>query len=145
MPEPQREQFGSPEEEIKALEEKLQQKKQELLSRGAPVPEEKEVFREVLKQHIEEAHPVSPPQVTPISGLGHLPADDFKKKTDNTKEKEIRQEQVRDLVELALSSSIRDAIKEAEKSTPYLLDELHDHLVDEYYDKLLALRKIKAI
>jgi len=49
------------------------------------------------------------------------------------------------LVEVALTRTIHEAVKVAESATPYLLDELHDHLVDDYYEKLVALRKIKAL
>lgn len=51
---------------------------------------------------------------------------------------------VQNLVAQALSGSIADAVEKAYRENPYLLDALHDRLVDEYYDKLLALRKIDA-
>ncbi len=135
----------SAEEEVRALEEKLAEKKRELAQRETETPSdahEKEMLREVLREHIEDVrrstpHPVSPPDisslpqmqpsVTPSSG----DAADFE-----------RNEQLRALIETALSKSVATAVREAEALSPYLLDELHDHLVDQYYEKLVQLRKI---
>ena len=61
------------------------------------------------------------------------------------KKLEELEKQVRELVAIALQRSIQHAVKAAERETPYLLDELHDHLVDDYYEKLVALRKIKNL
>ncbi len=137
----------SPEEEIQELERKLEEKKRELSAKGEVLPLEKEVFREVLREHIAEARPqvsegfstTTPPAAT------HILTDDLKKKSDDIKNKEKREEKVRALIEVALTKNIGDAIKIAEEATPWLLDELHDHLIDDYYDKLVALRKIKAL
>lgn len=141
------EQFTTPEEEIRMLEKKLEAKKQELSQKGQEAPHEKEMLREVLKEHIEEARQVPPehPQPVPSAGIGHGLGDDLKKKADDLKQQEKREEQVRSLVELALTRSIHDAVKVAGHATPYLLDELHDHLVDDYYEKLVALKKIKQL
>jgi len=99
---------GSPEEEIRELEMKLEEKKRELREGGASLPEEKELFRGVLREHGEE-----------------------------------QEEEIRRLVEVALTKGIREAVKIAQAESPYILDELHDHLVDDYYDKLVALRMIQ--
>lgn len=138
------EQFSSPEEEIKALEQKLEAKKKELQDQGT-AREEKEVFREVLKEHVEQARPPSelaaPSAISPAKPL----PSDLQKHADELKEKEKREEQVQKLIELALARGIGDAVKIAESATPWLLDELHDHLADDYYEKLVALRKIKPM
>lgn len=139
----------TPEDEIKELERKLEEKKRELAEQGKPVGEEKEVFREVLQQHIEAARPaLSEPQPQtpqPLKGIAHTLADDLKKKVDDVKSKTERDEKIKALLELALTHTIQDAVKVAEAASPYLLDELHDHLVDDYYQKLIALRKIKEL
>ncbi len=135
----------SPEEEIAELERKLEERKRELAGKGEAVPEEKEIFREALRRHIEEVRPPvigGPP--SPPPAWHKLPLD-LQKKADDLRAKEKREEQVRALVEIALTRSIAEAIKVAEHATPFLLDELHDHLVDDYYDKLVQLRKLKEL
>lgn len=144
------EQYTSPEDEIRALEEKLEQKKKELSEKSDEVSEEKDVLREVLKQHIEEARPSASPSSSlpnfgPSSTQSTPLSDDLKKHADNIKSKEALEEQVRALIEIAMTRSIQDAVKVAEAATPYLIDELHDHLVDDYYDKLISLRKLKLL
>ena len=132
----------SQEEEIRELEQRLEEKKRALAEQEGEMPHEKEMFREVLKEHVEEiqrAHGGSPlpplslpttqgvaPLATPVAGSGE----------DEAK--------VRILIEIALTKSIEEAIRIASGETPYLLDRLHDELVDEYYEKLLALRKIET-
>lgn len=137
----------SPEEEILELERKLEEKKRELVEQGVPPSEEKEVFREVLREHVGEARPQAPSEGSTISAPSttHILADDLKKKADDVKKKELREEQVRELIEFALTRTINDAVKVAEQATPWLLDELHDHLVDDYYEKLVQLRKLKVL
>ena len=145
---PQEPKMISPEEEIRHLEAKLQEKKRALAAGQGDVSEaqEKEALREALKEHIEDVRPMyappepqvsfTPPPVVTFSGAGQ---------SDDTQAKEEQKAQLRKLVELALSKTIEEAIRVAQRSTPYLLDELHDHLVDDYYDKLMALRKLKKL
>ena len=138
----------SPEQEIRELERKLEEKKQALAETQKEVPQEKEVFREVLREHIEDVRPSHTQQATDTDTTSQIPAalsDNSKKKSDDTAQTQAREEKLRALIELALSRTIEDAVRAAEKSTPYLLDELHDHLVDDYYDKLVALRKLKQL
>ena len=141
----------SPEDEIKELERKLQEKKQQLSQNLQPeaMPSEKEVFKEVLQKHIEEEKTALTPAEGPATGstpaVTHILSDDTKIQADEVKKKETREEQVKGLVEIALTKSIRDAVKVAHGFNPYLLDELHDHLTDDYYDKLIALRKIEKL
>ncbi len=123
---------------MQALEQKLADKKKELQERGEKIPEERDIFREILREHIQKSRiPIQTPPVSVPALPTHLqkPGEDLKKK-------EEREEQVKYLIELALTRTIQDAIKVAEAATPFLLDELHDHLADDYYEKLVALRKI---
>lgn len=138
---------ASPEEEILELERRLEEKKRKLAEGGAPPKEEKEVLREVLREHVEEARPQAPGEAPSVSApsVTHVLADDLKKKADEVKKKELREEQVRELIEFALTRTIQDAVKVAERATPWLLDELHDHLIDDYYEKLVQLRKLKRL
>jgi len=134
---------ASPEEEIRRLELKLEEKKRELTERGIEFPKEKEALREVLREHIAEAKS-GPEGAPPPGGISSL-TDSQQKKADELAKKEERKEQVAALVEYALTKSIWEAVKIAEASTPWLIDELHDHLIDDYYEKLIALRKIKNL
>lgn len=133
----------SPEAEIKELERKLEQKKRELAEKEVVQPEEKEIFREVLREHVQETRSSAPASLkVPVAST---PTDDQKKKTDDAAQKEVLAQQVKGLIEIALTKNIAEAVRIAETSSPYLLDELHDRLVDDYYDKLLALRKLKSL
>ncbi|MDP3779102.1 MAG: hypothetical protein Q8R30_03625 [bacterium] len=136
----------SPEQEIQKLEQQLEQKKRQLAESGTQAPEEKELFREVVKEHIETLRPFAPtpaPLLPPVlqppvaSAPQDLQAD--------VKKQEADEATVRMLVEKAMTGTIGDAVKEAQKISPYMVDELHDHLIDDMYGKLLALRKIKAL
>ena len=132
----------TPEEEIRELERKLGEKKRELAEQGGTAAPEKEIFREVLREHVGAAQPAEPsggaPLGLPIPPLPPAaPADAAK-----AAEREVK---LRLLIEHALTRGIADAAAKARAESPYLVDELHDRLVDEYYDKLLALRKIDSI
>ncbi len=130
--------FANPEEEIRELERRLEEKKRALSEAGAEIPHEKEVFRDVLKEHIEDI------RRTPGEHAGIPPPPPKKDDSgDFKKVKEELTEDVRILVEIALTKSIEEAVRTAERAkSPYLLDELHDHLIDDFYDKLVSLRKI---
>ena len=133
----------SPEAEIKELERKLEQKKRELAEKETVLPEEKEIFREVLREHIKETRTsVADDFKAPATAA---PTDDQKKKIDDSVQKEELEQQVKGLIEVAFTKTIIEAVKAAEAASPYLLDELHDRLVDDYYDKLLALRKLESL
>lgn len=131
--------YASPEEEIEALEQKLADKKKEFEERGEKVPEERDMFREILREHIQKSRTPISPTPTPPPLPAHL-----QKTGDDLRKKEEREEQVKHLIELALTRTIQDAVRVAESATPFLLDELHDHLADDYYEKLVALRKVKV-
>lgn len=130
----------SPEEEIHELERRLEEKKRAFSESGAEAPHEKEVFREVLKEHISDTRHAADKDAA-LALPPHVQS-----KTDNDdlkKTKDELQEDVRLLVEIALTKSIGEAVRVAIRAgSPYLLDELHDHLIDDYYDKLVSLKKI---
>lgn len=144
----QQEYPASPEQEIKELEQKLEEKKRALAEQGNAMPQEKEILREVLREHIREdapAEPVEKPSIIPQISVSHIPADDAKQKPDGQPQKEVREEKLRALVQFALRHTIRRAVEKANAESPYVLDELHDRLVDEYYEKLVALRKLTQL
>lgn len=127
----------SPEEEIRRLEERLAQKRKELEERGE-TKEEKEAFREILRERIEEVRPRPNAMSTPY---GTLPPSQAQvvppaKVTDEDKRK------LEALIEIAIGQSLVRAVHLAESISPYMLDLLHDTLVDKYYDRLIQSRQI---
>lgn len=135
----------SPEEEIKKLEHQLEEKKRALAEAGTHIPEEKEIFREVLKEHIESLSPAphQAPFSVPLPPPLVAPAPQDEKA--RVQREEANAATVRILVEKALTGTIEDAVKEAQEMGPYMVQELHNHLVNDMYDKLIALRKIKQL
>lgn len=126
-------------EEIRELEEKLAAKKREFAERnGGILPDEKEIFRSVFKDHVEKQ------MLTITSSLPqtHPLPPDLAQKTEELKKADTREAQVGKLIEIALTHSIQEALKAARKATPWLLDDFHDHLADDFYEKLVQLRKI---
>lgn len=132
-------------EEIFHLERQLEEKKRELAEAGQAVPPEKEVLREILKEQVQQARtavPASPADTTSLPSAA--PQDDATLRALKKRDEE-RAEDLRTLIEIALTKDLATAVKAAEETSPYLLDELHDHLVDEYYQKLVELRKLSAL
>ena len=137
--------FSSAEEEIRALEQKLEEKKRELTAQqgGEAMPHEKEMFREVLREQMDRVTSATPSE-TPMSSLPPLPPlppPNVQPPLDDAVVAAEREQAVAKLIELALTQGIDEAVKSAQ-ADPYMLDALHDRLVDEYYDRLLQLRKV---
>lgn len=130
---------ASAEEEIRALEQRLEEKKRELAHSGAEGRPEKEIFREVVREHIDRSGAEIANRSFPTNGTA-----DIEKRNGIPHGSGKHEEELGMLVALALSGSIAGAVEKAYRESPYLLDALHDRLADEYYDKLLALRKIDA-
>lgn len=131
------------ESEIQILEKKLEEKK---LALGKErMPEGREAVKEIVAERIQEApqfiieekkveKPVSPHQVAPISPAGKMTAKDLRNLS--------KQKQIDVLVGIALSDSIPNAVQLANQLDPYILDELHDVLIDKFYQELLNRGKI---
>ena len=137
----------SAEDEIRELEQKLAEKKRVLAEGGAVPREEKEVFREVMREHIGEKLPsplpATPPPVSkPSAGAPLMPGI---APARNHADDAAREAKVAALVERAMTTSIESAIRAAQAENPYLVDALHDRLADEYYEKLIQLRKLESL
>lgn len=127
---------GEIHEEIKWLESQLEAKKKELVERGIE-KEEREMVKEVLREMPE---PPSPPALAPKAGLSD---EEASRKADELREKE-HEHIIAELVKLAFSKNLLSALKVANSlRNPHLLDEFHDTLADNYYQKLLESRKLK--
>ena len=133
MQEPSQKTEKTPEEEIRELEWLLAEKRKTMEEKGIE-KEPKEVFREVFKEYVGAKKPAV-----------QLPAavsDEQKRQADELKQKE-RHEQLEHLIGISFEKGLLDAVTLAENMTPWLLDELHDRLVDEYYQKLVQSQKLK--
>lgn len=123
------------EREIRELEHLLEEKKKEFFERGEE-KEHKEVFKEVFSEKYRQiaGAPVSPP----VTG-GIVPAASAKPSTVS-KEKET---ELKSFIEMAFADGLVFAVNHAKARSPWLLDELHDRLSDEYYEKLVQAGQIE--
>ncbi len=121
-------------QEIAELEAKLAAKKQELMQSGAETPE-KHVFKEVIREHAFASE--APKPAVPVKTSS--PATTATHTTTPQEEAQLNA-----MVAHAFTKGLKEAVKEARKTqSPFFIDLLHDRLADEYYDKLVAARKIK--
>jgi len=95
---------------------------------------EKEILKEVVSRHIEEAEglPVSNHQaiVQNVSQMKNQP----------------KERQIQFLVDLALEKGVFEAVHTAKQlDNPYLMDELHDTIADHIYNRLVQDGKLKQI
>ncbi len=128
------------EEEIKMLEQKLAEKKREAGVGVAEPQKEKELFREVVREHATQVapFPIHSSPTAPVAGVPLVSAP------ASEEEKQKREYTIQKLIESALTRGIAGALQSPEVKNFYYLDELHDRLADEYYDKLIQLRKITS-
>lgn len=122
-------------QEIADLEAKLAAKKQELVLAGKETPE-KHLFKEVVKDHAFASEGFAATTSTTGTSSASV-APNVGAQTQTVLDT---------LVAQAFTSGIAAAVASARKmENPYLLELLHDRLVDAYYAKLLQARKIKPI
>ena len=120
--------------EIAELEAKLAAKKQELANSGVESTE-KAVFKSVVREHValgEQRAVQIPTAAAPATSA--TPA-----RKPTTKE----EQQVNLFIAHAFTKGIASAIAEARATgDAFFMDLLHDRLADEYYQKLVAARKV---
>lgn len=120
--------------EIAELEAKLAAKKQELANSGVESTE-KAVFKQVVREHIAPSEQPSVQISTTAS-----PATSA---TTTRKPTAKEEQQVNLFIAHAFTKGIASAIAEAKQTgDAYFIDLLHDRLADEYYQKLVAARKV---
>ncbi|OGF67099.1 hypothetical protein A3I27_03950 [Candidatus Giovannonibacteria bacterium RIFCSPLOWO2_02_FULL_43_11b] len=123
-------------EDIKWLEGQLEAKKRELEGAGAETKEELEIIKDVIKEAPQAPTP-------PPASHASLSDDDTKKKAGELEEKK-HHEIIDELVAIAFSKNLASALKVAESfKNPHIIDEFHDTLADQYYQKLQDARKLK--
>lgn len=128
----------SKKQEILELERKLAEKKQELSQEVIPEKikkQEAEIIKE--KKVIKE-------EITPTASKSKLSS---KIKDQINKLKELdRENQIKELCKLSFSEDLDFAVNVAKGlDSAYVLDEFHDALVDELYDKLVEKGELKKI
>lgn len=128
---------GIHEREIRELEQLLEEKKKALFEQGEE-REHKEVFKEVFSEKYRQI--AGTPAPTPAGGSATFvtPA----KPPAVSKEKEA---ELQSLIQAAFSDGLVSAVNHAKARSPWLLDELHDRLSDEYYEKLVQAGQIEKI
>ncbi len=145
----------SKEEQLKSLKDQVQVLEGEVkaepkLEHGAEPPEPKpEVQPLSEKEAVVEAESVGS-MVTPINFAQTDDDDDDQPAGEVEEESPVQsipsgdlEAQVTTLVKIALTSGIQKAIDDAQKlNSPYVMDELHDTLVDELYEQLIKMRKV---
>lgn len=122
------------EQEIKELEQLLEEKKKALVERGEE-KEHKEIFKEVFQEKYRQ---IAGAPVPPPAAPGVAPAT-LEKPPIVSKEKET---ELQSLIQAAFSDGLVAAVNRAKAASPWLLDELHDRLSDEYYEKLVQVGEI---
>ncbi len=137
----------TPHQEIAELERLLEEKRQALAAEGKAL-EEREAFKETFRERYGEALAPPPAGGAPAAPTAASPpappADELARHAQALGAKE-RAEQLEHLIALAFSNGVRYAADVARRATPWLMDELHDRLQDQYYQKLIELKQLKAL
>ncbi len=121
-------------QEIAVLEAKLAAKKQELLKTGVESAE-KTVFKQVVREHTEPAGPAQAQIATPATAST----------TSSQSLTPAQTQQLNLLIAHAFTHGLAAAVAEAKKmGDSFFVDMLHDRLADEYYDRLVAARKVNS-
>ena len=109
--------FTSPEEEIRYLENKILEKKKEMITR-----EPRSLVDDAIREHTGHASPAAVP-AEPLSK--QLPAD-------------LLEKDVALLITVAFEHGIQEAVRRArETHNPHLIDAFHDALVDRFFSELV--------
>ena len=107
---------------------------QESESKELTPEKEKEILKETISEQTQKAQPITPIQQQAIAHLGQ-------KIKDEPKERQIQL-----LINMAFEKGVVEAIEVAKSlDSLYLIDELHDILVDELYNKLVTEKKIEKL
>lgn len=118
--------------ELESLLERVLTKKDQLEREGLRI-EDKELIRETIAEKIEDSLKNYPPLEQKQAATSFSPARSLPQAED---EEEI-QHKINDLVEIAFQKGVEKAVTLALKSgNAYLIDKIHDILVDKYYNKL---------
>lgn len=124
--------------EIKELQARLDAKKREL---GTAVHmEERDVFREVFRERFDELTKA----IQSASPVPAAPAPQAPLRDDSVKDLK-KEEAIEHLIFVAFEKGPGSALTEARTMGDFWVDELHDRLADEYYEKLLEFRRVQQL
>ena len=134
---------GSIETEIAELSQKISEKRK-LLETEVGVIEEREVVRQALAEKITPS--ITSSTTTTTSSQTTTPAIGTHTKTtpsylDTLDEESVAE--VQRLVGIVFDKGFDEAIKEAGKNEPFIIDAFHDALVDRLYDELKSRGIVK--
>lgn len=131
------------EKEIEVLEKRLAEKKAALSDQKEPLSE-KEIAREVVKERVAEhmAVGVSPQAKVKAKAKNASPLVLPGKISPAALKNASPEKQIDILLGVAFSDSIAGAVGLAQNLKPYVLDALHDALVDTFYEELVKRGKI---
>jgi len=119
--------------EFERLSERFKERKEALEAAGEKSISQKEIAKEVIEEQMEIALKNLPVAAVP-------PA-----KTPLVKDEEA-ENLIKELIQLAFDKNVVMAVERARKTGNfYLLDALHDRLVDEFYNQLVQQNKIKKL
>jgi len=125
---------------VEKILEEFKKKKAEILEQpkfkeqGMNPEKEKEILKETVLSHVQTAQPVPDDQQQVIA------------QSAQQMSKEPKERQIKLLTDLVFEKGISRAIEVAKRlENPYLLDEFHDTLVDELYNKLIEEDKLDKV
>lgn len=128
-------------EEVVELEKELAEKKQQLVRKKEADRHDKELIKEIIKEKVEIPKPSKVKPSTPSPASPKTIIQQAKKLMGEKKERQVKL-----LTDLALEKGVIHATEVAKKlDDPYILDEFHDTLVDEFYNRLVKEGKLKQI
>ena len=96
-----------------------------------------------MKEYVSAARPAG--EVTPPPAPQPVPVPPVPPVADEGARKKQREGQLQVLIDLSFEKGIIEAVRLAEVMTPWILDELHDRLTDEYYEKLVQSERLKDL
>lgn len=127
-------------DEIADLERKLEEKKRLASESGTEARHEKEVLKDVIKEHINEK------RAQILKDLEQSKVRDVTAQENAIRLKEMAEEkQLEELINIAITKSPIDAVHIAQNlHNAELVDKFHDYLTDRAYDHLVEARKLRA-
>ena len=121
--------------------ERLVAARRDALEREGKPALERELFREVFRERYGDvlAPGAPPPPSFPPASAPPAARD------DSTTSDPKREAELEEYVVLAFTKGVAAAADAARRTSPWLMDELHDRLVDRYYDELIAAKQVKPL
>lgn len=124
--------IGAKQADVEKLRAEIAEMRKQLAEKKAEI--KPEFFGEVSQEGVKDAE-----QAEAVS-IGQQPAADIAGQLPQVL---VADEQVKALCKLAFQKGVEAALKAAQElNNPYILDEFHDALVDQLYDRLISEKKI---